>query len=603
MELKALETQINEFGQTPAQLFHHPHPPRLVIPPTPDPATVFATAGTAGAPPAVSAPGSTKPTGQYAAAPPGLVSPVKGVGGTGAGGTGAGGTGATGSTGESGLRALALALVSTVLAAAAPEYAGAGEQEELVGSTVVDGAAGHRSSTTGAQGPGAGSAAARSSSGGGGSSGLAGKPSGGVSQPAVAGAGDGEGGWFGWGGGSSGSTLGTTPPPTTLSPAPPATTTSSFLGGLLKLGRYTQAVKPSSTTNVMASSMGGSTVGGTDALGKTHSSGPGVAAGAAFPAVASESDWTVLGRPSTAGSTGAGAVTGGVQQPVTAAPSGSTAGVQLPSQPDRNLEDLQQLELPDLSDILTGAHQLSLHEDGSHSASITASGPVMARHSDAPAGASEGLVRNSWSPGADSASYAAHTPLLARGWGPSLPDRLHKSDVSQQHVLQVARGSQPLTCVSLWRDDQKAYAYCGGAGGLLRVMTLPVMAARHSGGTVSQPVTAQASQLRAAQLDGDVLCMGALHGVAGAAASHGAASNTRHPTLLVGCHNRQVHAYCVETGRVVGSWEAHDDAVCCIAVPPPVDRSVPGGGPSVSPPSSRLLTSSWDCSVKVGPVW
>jgi hypothetical protein len=40
-ELKALETQINEFGQTPKQLFTFPHPPRLVQPPAPDPATVF----------------------------------------------------------------------------------------------------------------------------------------------------------------------------------------------------------------------------------------------------------------------------------------------------------------------------------------------------------------------------------------------------------------------------------------------------------------------------------------------------------------------------------------------------------------------------------
>ncbi|WIA38602.1 hypothetical protein OEZ86_001912 [Tetradesmus obliquus] len=40
-ELKALETQINEFGQTPKQLFTHPHPARLVQPAAPDPATVF----------------------------------------------------------------------------------------------------------------------------------------------------------------------------------------------------------------------------------------------------------------------------------------------------------------------------------------------------------------------------------------------------------------------------------------------------------------------------------------------------------------------------------------------------------------------------------
>eukprot|EP00210_Caulerpa_lentillifera_P008159 g7792.t1 len=41
IERKGLEAQINEFGQTPKQLFKHPHPPRLVIPPTPDPSEVF----------------------------------------------------------------------------------------------------------------------------------------------------------------------------------------------------------------------------------------------------------------------------------------------------------------------------------------------------------------------------------------------------------------------------------------------------------------------------------------------------------------------------------------------------------------------------------
>ena len=35
VELQALETQVQEFGQCPAQLFSDPHPPRLVCPPTP----------------------------------------------------------------------------------------------------------------------------------------------------------------------------------------------------------------------------------------------------------------------------------------------------------------------------------------------------------------------------------------------------------------------------------------------------------------------------------------------------------------------------------------------------------------------------------------
>ncbi|GMH42025.1 hypothetical protein BSKO_09944 [Bryopsis sp. KO-2023] len=41
LERRALESQINEFGQTPMQLFSQPHPPRRVCPKTPDPALVF----------------------------------------------------------------------------------------------------------------------------------------------------------------------------------------------------------------------------------------------------------------------------------------------------------------------------------------------------------------------------------------------------------------------------------------------------------------------------------------------------------------------------------------------------------------------------------
>uniref|UniRef100_A0A061R8P8 Beach domain-containing protein n=1 Tax=Tetraselmis sp. GSL018 TaxID=582737 RepID=A0A061R8P8_9CHLO len=36
MERRALEVQINEFGQTPRQLFTSPHPPRIRVPPTPN---------------------------------------------------------------------------------------------------------------------------------------------------------------------------------------------------------------------------------------------------------------------------------------------------------------------------------------------------------------------------------------------------------------------------------------------------------------------------------------------------------------------------------------------------------------------------------------
>lgn len=49
----------------------------------------------------------------------------------------------------------------------------------------------------------------------------------------------------------------------------------------------------------------------------------------------------------------------------------------------------------------------------------------------------------------------------------------------------------------------------------------------------------------------------------------------------------QVHAYSVDRGHVMGSWEAHDDAVSCTSV-----TGLDDGAP-------KLVTASWDCSVKV----
>jgi len=124
-ELRALETQINEFGQTPKQLFAHPHPPRLVQPPPPDPATVFshtAAAAAAGAvgvttfnssspEPGVAWQGTQGRESPALSAPPGRPNSsstsskvrLKGGGEDAAGG------------------AICFALLSTILAAAAPE--------------------------------------------------------------------------------------------------------------------------------------------------------------------------------------------------------------------------------------------------------------------------------------------------------------------------------------------------------------------------------------------------------------------------------------------------------------------------------------------------
>lgn len=45
----------------------------------------------------------------------------------------------------------------------------------------------------------------------------------------------------------------------------------------------------------------------------------------------------------------------------------------------------------------------------------------------------------------------------------------------------------------------------------------------------------------------------------------------------------QVYAYSVAFGRELGSWAAHDDTVACLHLLP----------------EDRLITASWDCSVKI----
>ncbi len=102
MELKALETQINEFGQTPRQLFATPHPRRSVIPPPPDPATVF-TSLTGG----VAASGGPPTVGVAVSAPQPASSSSSSA---------ASGWAVCGS--ETGYRALALALLSVIRQAA-----------------------------------------------------------------------------------------------------------------------------------------------------------------------------------------------------------------------------------------------------------------------------------------------------------------------------------------------------------------------------------------------------------------------------------------------------------------------------------------------------
>jgi hypothetical protein len=140
-ELKALETQINEFGQTPKQLFTHPHPPRMVQPPAPDPATVFNHTTSSS---------SSNPIGDRAAATagasPGSAAAVAAAGVAGKARLKGGGEDAAGG-------ALCFALLSTIMAAAAPDI----QASAAAGEAAAAAAAGEASAATAAlavpQGP------------------------------------------------------------------------------------------------------------------------------------------------------------------------------------------------------------------------------------------------------------------------------------------------------------------------------------------------------------------------------------------------------------------------------------------------------------------
>jgi hypothetical protein len=110
LERRALETQVDEFGQAPRQLFAREHPARLVHPEAPRPVDLLRA---------------------VAAAAAGGVGNGGAGGGGGGAGTALGGGGGGGSDGsaaasaseDAGGRALALSLLNSIVAAAAPEMA------------------------------------------------------------------------------------------------------------------------------------------------------------------------------------------------------------------------------------------------------------------------------------------------------------------------------------------------------------------------------------------------------------------------------------------------------------------------------------------------
>jgi hypothetical protein len=496
VELKALETQINEFGQTPKQLFLHPHPPRSTIPPAPHPAQ-FLPPGT--------------PHSGFAC--------IKGVSQEAGGGSSSvmpsgvpatwqqqllPGTGSSWEVGSSdaGHKALALALMSTVIAAAAPEYAGAAAEAQRAEAAAATAAEQRKRE-------------ARSRADAGGATGATSPPSNGAA----------------------------TTPAAAASPAPgqAASQPATLLGSLLKLGRY---------------------AGGGGGGGGTTPQKPAAAAAAAPTQAAAGARASHPGPASPTGSHGG----------PTPAPASSTPA--------------------------TAEHTMATGSTNSGVIDSTAASLVLTPTSTWPHGMADKL-RTSLQKACSSAGGSDSASRRDAGSSPSAC------------VVRVSKDA--LSGVALWRcSPADGYAYCVGAGGVLRVLSLPAAGAGHDQQS-SQQQQQQPNVLRSLQLPGDLLCVTPLHGLAvpgsssstapnqqayataggtsGKAAAAALCATRHHPLLLVGAHNRVLHAYCVEQGRVLGSFTPHDDAVCCCAVPSP-------SFPDATAPS-RFLTSSWDCSVKV----
>ena len=129
--------------------------------------------------------------------------------------------------------------------------------------------------------------------------------------------------------------------------------------------------------------------------------------------------------------------------------------------------------------------------------------------------------------------------------------------------------SQPLHCVHVHHGT----VYCAGESGVLRVLNLWDL-----------------EQIRAIRLPGDLLSLAMLPSVAARVGEGG--RGALESVALAGSHNCAVHAYSVESGRLLGSWGAHDDAVACMQL-------FGGGEGEQLAPAARIVTGSWDCSVKV----
>ncbi|CAK0760340.1 hypothetical protein CVIRNUC_002763 [Coccomyxa viridis] len=157
-----------------------------------------------------------------------------------------------------------------------------------------------------------------------------------------------------------------------------------------------------------------------------------------------------------------------------------------------------------------------------------------------------------WPPVTASPGKAAD-PVEGPVWPLGLRHRLPNAPT---HSILAQQG--PVHAVGLAQTGEGRLAYCLGHTGTLKIFN-----------------AASGSQVRAAKLT-DMPC------TAMALLSNAAGGSSGQPIVLCGSYDNKVYA--TQHGRALGAFDAHDDAVSCLA--------------TCAAPDS-IISASWDCSVKL----
>lgn len=153
---------------------------------------------------------------------------------------------------------------------------------------------------------------------------------------------------------------------------------------------------------------------------------------------------------------------------------------------------------------------------------------------------------------------------LGESWGPGFRDRL-------QLGRSFVAGSEGINAIDLAVSEGKACVYTASHDGSARIFDAET-----------------GVQLRAAHVGaGQPLTSLALLGPT-TPSPFFSSSTPKHPTVLCGSYDGNVYAYNASAGIIQGQFTPHSDAVSCITL-----SSTSTSG------SNFLVTSSWDCSVKL----